>query len=114
MIQLNKDDITYHEFHFGTADTEKVLPDLSRIPSNIKAGTTKWNKFAEHWAHWGLEKDTKIREKPGYDKEIIIKKIQALLNSRFFIGRDERLMGAAFLMSEAFEEISISGTSVPS
>ena len=106
-FNLIDDNITYNELCFGTPVKEKILPfDKNNIPTVFLNSKTKWSQYTEIWDRQGLEKDTKIIPKMGINKEVVIKKLTALMNSRHFVERTLRLAAAAYIMSVSFENIS--------
>lgn len=91
------------DFVFGEI---KHLPKWEEIPEQFKRyNATFWNKFITQWFFGGVSKNAvdMLSPKPEVDKAKALKAVASILSS-FDPKHEHKEAGAAYLMSEWFEE----------
>ena len=85
----------------------EILPDMNEIPKEFKGfNNNKWSKIVSEWFYSG-GKIKKATPKKGVDKDHALRAIQCVLGS-FSPKHEHKMAGAAYLLSEWFEEFEIS------
>lgn len=98
-------DVGFGEMYYGTSDLASIIPPA--LPYKFaKYRTEPWASIAEQWFDEGIRKESILTPIYGIDKEKAMKHISCLFNT-WSLSRLEKIMNAAFLLSQWFVHIKL-------